>query len=178
MAMRVPPALPVILLSLTAWAGCQTGGISAVIPVSGGGTITVPIGPKGTPKAESDGYRVDLAALKPATEPRQAYYDFSLFLTAKSAPKRIRITDISDEKPAVLVDDAQPQVTNGKWETKTENLVAEDPRLAWIFQITHSYRVYRFSITQADGREVTMDQVVPYPPFIKEAIRTKWGEKY
>jgi hypothetical protein len=90
----------------------------------------------------------------------------------------VRIEDISDEKPALLLDDTQPKFDEGIWTGKSENIASEDPRMAWIFQIPHSYRVYRFIVTKADGREVTLDQVVPYAPFIKEAVRKKWGEKY
>lgn len=158
--------------------GCQSGSVSAVVPIAGGGKITVPMTRGGPPPAEADGFRVDRATISPSKDARELRYEFILQALKQSDLKRIRIDDISDETAVTLVDDDSPKFADGKWEAKTEMISADDPRLKWVFQITPSIRVFRFALTHADGRLTTLDQVSTYPQVVKQAIRTAWGEKY
>jgi hypothetical protein len=159
-------------------AGCQTGEVKAVVPISGGGHITVPLTPAGPPAGEADGYRVERATISPSKELHELRYEFGLVATKPPALRRIQVDDISDETAVPLVDDANPQFTNGHWSAKTVMIPADDPRLRWVFQITRSLRVYRFTLTALDGRQVAFNQVTGFPPNLKSAIRELWGEKY
>ncbi|PTX90935.1 hypothetical protein [Opitutus sp. ER46] len=174
------PCLLAFLLSLAAFlSGCQTGEILAVVPISDGGKINVPLTSKGPPQGEGGGYRVELAMVFPGKENRQAYYQFGMSATAKApALQRLRIEDISDEKPALLLDEANPKFEKNSWMGKTDIIAAEDRRMAWLFQITSSMRVYRFTLTTTAGETITFNHVSIYPPMIKESMRAKWGEKY
>lgn len=176
--MRSHSILAPLALALLACAGCQTGTVKAVIPIAGGGQITVPIGPQGLPVGEAEGYRTERAVLLPGAQERQAYYEFGLVAEKAPAPSRIRIEDISDAAPVLLVDQANPVFTDRVWREKSETINADDPRMNWVFQITMSYRVYRFTLNLQDGREVSFNHVTAYPPPTKGAIRAKWGEKY
>ena len=163
---------------ILAFGGCQTGSVSAVVPTAGGGHITVPMARGGPPPAEAEGYRVERATISPAKDARELRYEFTLLALQPPGLRRIQIEDISDETAAPLVDDQNPQFSESRWQAKTEMIPAEDPRLRWIFQITPSLRVFRFTFTLADGRRITLDQVSTYPPIVKQAVRNAWGEKY
>jgi hypothetical protein len=159
-------------------AGCQSGSVSAIVPVAGGGHINVPMRVGGPPPAEGDGFRVDRATIAPAKDTRELRYDFALVALNQPDLRRIQIDDISDETAATLIDDSHPQFNDRRWTASTEMIPAEDPRLKWMFQITPSLRVFRFTLTHADGRKTTLDQVSTFPPVLKQAIRGAWGEKY
>lgn len=167
-------AIPLLLLC----AGCQTGDVMMKVPISDGGEITVPLTGGGPKPGEADGYKVALSALEPGKENREAFYKFGLVCSHEPALRRIRVEDISDEKPALLIDDRDPKFTNRRWVQQSEVIAANDPRFQWIFQITMSMRVYKFTLTRADGTEVSFNQVTVYPPYVKAMVRNKWGEKY
>jgi hypothetical protein len=177
-SMRSLCALPLLASLVVICAGCQSGSISAVVPVAGGGHINVPMRAGGPPPAEGDGFRVDRATIAPAKDTRELRYDFALVAANQPDLRRIQIDDISDETAVTWIDDANPQFKERRWAASTEMIPAEDPRLKWMFQITPSLRVFRFTLTHADGRKTTLDQVSTFPPFVKQAIRAAWGEKY
>lgn len=170
-------ALPALLL-LVLCAGCQTGDVLMKVPISGGGEIEVPVTGGGPKPGHADGYTVDVASLEPGTEKREAYYKFGLVCAQQPALRRIRIVDISDEKPAVLIDDRNPKFKDRHWVANTPMIAAEDPRFQWVYQITMSLRVYKITLTLSNGSDVTFNHVTIYPPFVKGLIRAKWGEKY
>jgi hypothetical protein len=41
---------------------------------------------------------------------------------------------------------------DGAWRRETEPLPPTDPQLGWLATITNTLRVYRFTLTSADGR--------------------------
>lgn len=170
---------PVLLLPLLIlFAGCQTGDIKAVVPISGGKKITVALGRNGPEPGQAAGYRTEIAALLPGEDSRESFYQFALIVPAAAPLRRIQIADVSDDQPVTLVDDAQPQCTNGRWLGKSEAIMADDPRVRWALQLPLSLRAYRFTLTQPSGAEISFYHVTPYPPALKAAIRKRWGENY
>ena len=171
-------AITLLLPVAVALTGCHTGTVAEIVPTSGGGHITVPLTRNGLKPGSGGGYTVDASALEPAKEAHEAYYIFGLKTTQTPALSRIQIEDISDETAAPLVDDHAPKFTAGQWHMNTQAIAANDPRMKWIFQITPSLRVYQFTLTQKDGKQITFHHVTLYPPFVKAVIRHRWGEKY
>lgn len=173
------PCLPLLALSLIALlSGCATGDVKYVVPLAGGGQLSIPLNREGPPPGEGEGYRVIVGTLMPGKEEREAFYAFGLTTTKEPALRRIQVIDMSDEAPIPLVDDQQPQFTKGQWHGKSETLVANDPRLKFVYQITPSLRAYRFILTANDGHEISFYHIATFPPFLKAAMRSKWGEKY
>lgn len=159
-------------------AGCIHGDVAKVVPVSGGKTILVQLTREGLKAGEADGYRVSGATLTPGKESRTAVYNFGLKALHEPALRRIRIVDISDEKAAPLIDDQNPTFHNSEWVAQTDPISADDPRMQWVFQIPTSMRVYEFTLTESNGREVTFNHIVVYPPPLKAIMRSGWGERY
>lgn len=163
----------VVLLS-----GCVTGDVKYVVPLADGTQLNVPMTREGPPPGQAEGYRIVRGALQPGEAERTAYYEFDIVAEQEPALRRIQIIDLSDEAPIPLVDDQNPQFTNRRWTGKSETMTADDRRLKFIFQITFSLRVYRVVLTANDGHQITFNHIATYPPFFKQAIRGKWGEKY
>jgi hypothetical protein len=54
---------------------------------------------------------------------------------------------------ALLLSFAAPlPAADGAWRRETEPLPPTDPQLGWLATITNTLRVYRFTLTSADGR--------------------------
>lgn len=176
--MRIPSLIALLGLVVALTSGCQTGTVSAVVPIAGGGKINVPMTKNGPPPGEAEGYRSEIAALIPGAGEREAVYDVGIVALNEPALKRIVVEDISDETPFLLVDDQNPQFENRHWRTKSRVFSADHPHLKWVFHVTVSMRVTRFTLTALDGHEFSFNHVTVYPPFIKGAMRAKWGEKY
>lgn len=165
-------------LALLLCAGCQTGDVMMKVPISGGGEITVPITGRGPQPGTADGYTVDTSVLEPGKENREAFYKFGLLCSHEPALRRIRVEDISDVEAALLIDDRDPKFKDRQWTKASEVIAANDPRFQWVYQITMSMRVYKFTLTRNDGTEVSFNHVTVYPPYVKALVRAKWGEKY
>ena len=176
--MRSRSFVVILVPVLALLAGCATGEVSKVVPISGGKTLNVPLTREGVKPGEAEGYRAAGAVLMPGTEERTAVYNFALLALKEPALKRIRIVDISDEKESPLVDDPAPRFAEKHWLAKSDPINADDPRLQWVFQISPSVRVYHFILTRTDGSEISFNHVVFVPPPFKAAVRGKWGEKY
>lgn len=176
--MRFPCLLALALGAIAFTSGCNTGEVKAVVPISGGGKITVPLTKEGPAPGEAEGYRIEVAALQPGKQANEAFYGFGLVAAHEPALQRIQIEDISDEKAVTLIDEKDPKFVNRRWVASTEPITAEDPRLKWVMQITLSMRVYHVTLTLADGRTAAFNHVTTYPPFIKAAIRAKLGLNY
>lgn len=171
-------SIPLLVAFTAVLAGCQTGEVKAILPLADGTQIAMPITQAGPPRGEGGGYQVQQAMLLPPNPDHMLAYGFSLL--AKKAPdlKRIQIDDVTDETIEPLLDDKAPKFDKQIWHGMTDLMAPDDARLKWIYQITGSMRVYRFTLTPASGAKISFYHVSPYPPFIKAAVRSAMGEKY
>lgn len=157
--------------------GCATGTISMLATIAGGQTVRIPIGRKGVEPTEEDGVRVESAIFTLNAEKKLTYV-FELSEARKRVWQHVQVEDVSDAAPVVLVDDAQPELKNGHWRATSRPLGQSEPNLAWVATITNSVRVFRFTVTFADGKTLTLLQGEMFPDFIKAATRHEWGENY
>jgi hypothetical protein len=168
--------LPLALVALLA--ACSSGGsISMLTTIAGGEKIAVPLGPRGVEPSKKDGVQIELATCT-LNRDKKLVYAFELSDERKRAVRRVRVEDVSDASSALLVDDTQPALTQNRWRGSSRPFEPGDPSLAWLATITNSVRVYRFTVTFADGHEVALLQGSMFPNFIKSSIRQTWGEKY
>jgi len=176
--MRQSCFVSIVFLLLLAGCSSPSEGMRPV-PITGGRSILIPFGPQGPRPGKADGYEVLHAGAAPGAQARQTIYQFACSAPPGAALQRIQVDDISEEQPSPLIDDQQPWLSeNHLWHMDTAPLNADDPRLAWIYTVTPTMRVYRFTITDKAGHKSYLYQAVGYPDFIKSAIRRQWGEKY
>lgn len=176
--MRFPVGL--ILVSLLIYSGCSSpDGAMRPVPIAGGKVVGIPFGPQGPLPGRENGYEVLYAASVPGADKNQLIYKFSFSAPQGTKLKEVVVDDISDEQSASLVDDRQPWLDEQhRWHTETKPYDAKDPLLAWVYTVTPSMRVYRFTITDEAGKKTVLYQLTAYPAFMKGAIRFSWGEKY
>jgi hypothetical protein len=170
--------LPLAGLFALAVAGCATGDISMLVPVAGGEKVRVPLSRTGVVPTVEDGIRIESSVLLPTPDKKQAYYDFAFSDAQARALRSVKIEDISDEAPRLLVDDTKPEPAKGRWHAVTRPFDIREDALKWVLQLEKSARVYRFTAVFADGKKIVLNQAAIYPDPMKSIIRHLFGEKY
>lgn len=167
-----------LLAVAVAMAGCSTGGkTSMLVPVAGGGKVAVPLGKKGVEFTEANGVRIESASSTLDAE-KKLVYNFAFRDAKARALRQVIVEDISDDSPTLLVEDNAPVLEEGRWSGSSRGFTWGDPELRWLATISHTMRVYRFTITFADGEKLVLDQGSLYPNVLKSVIRHTWGETY
>jgi hypothetical protein len=166
------------LIGVALLAGCaQSGGIAMRATIAGGQEITIPLGSHGIEPAREDGLEVDFASCT-LNNDKKLIYGFHLSDSRGRALRRIRVEDVSDDTPILLVDDAQPALKDKKWLGGSKPFEPGDPAVAWVSTITNSLRVFRFTVTLPDGRDVVLLQGSMFLNPMKAVIRQAWGQNY
>ncbi len=148
------------------------------VHVAGGKVIGIPFGPNGPLPGRANGYEVDYAMIGPGANDKELTYRFVVKIPPGAVPQNIKVEDITDDVAYPLIDDVHPWLDSGFWHIETLPIKHDDPRLAWVLNVSPSLRVYRFTITDNSSRKTLLYQVTPYANFLKYEIRQKWGEKY
>jgi hypothetical protein len=163
---------------LAALAGCATGEYTYVKTTAYGERLNFPL-EKGQPQwASKGGITIWAAALLPSAEREKQEVFFAFGFTDESgvAPTKVRIEDVSDEKPLVVHEDNEPKLDEtNRWRSTPRMLKAGAPEIAWTSYVGDTFRVYRFVITKADGREVVLHQAMSVPAWMKASMRKTLG---
>jgi hypothetical protein len=165
------------LLSLGV-AGCATGDVVMLATIAGGEQVRVPLGRGGPVMTNEGGVRIDAATFV-FNKDKKVLYVFAFTDSRNRALRSIRVEDVSDTAPLVLLDEAQPKLSAiGEWRGESTPLESGDPRMDWFTTITNSVRVYRFTFTFADGQTLVLLQGAMFPAQVKAAVRQAYGQKY
>ncbi len=171
--------LGLLIIPLFLLAGCGTPEVvMQPVPIAGGKLVPIAFGPRGPIAGKANGFEVLYAASNPGAVATQLVYKFAFSAPPGTQLSRVIVDDISDEQNGRLVDDEKPWLDSDRWRTETKPYDSKDPLLAWVYTISHTMRVYRFTITDKAGKQTVLYQVTGYPAYIKAAIRATWGEKY
>jgi hypothetical protein len=164
-------------LVLALLTGCATGDVSMLATISGGERIRVPIGNTGVLPTVVDGVKSEGPVPRPDAQKKLVYY-FNLSDRRARPLKSVRVEDVSDAEPILLLDDTHATWTDGRWQGNSAPLGPEDRAMNWMTTITNTLRVFRFTVTFADGKTLTLYQGAMYPNFVKTMVRGGWGMNY
>jgi hypothetical protein len=164
--------------SLLGLGGCSTGDVAMMATISGGEKLRVPMGQGGIPPTVEGGVKIDVCTFIPK-ENKTLTYLFQFTDTKKRARRSVKVEDVSDDAPIVLVQAADPKLSaTGQWHGESEPIAQGNPRIAWLVTLPNSLRVYRFTLTFADGQTLVLLQGSMFPAPMKSAARHVFGEKY
>jgi hypothetical protein len=160
--------LPILWLS-----GCASSSSRLSVPIAGGQSVHLERQGTGFKPAQNDQIIVTDAGLQTVNLDGNYYVRWNFAITPKQAIMlgAIRIEDVSDPAPLLLVNDVAPQLDTGKW---TENAGLMEPSstsVRWLFEPKETVRVFRITITEPSGQSSQLYQGVQYSPPAKEAIR-------
>jgi hypothetical protein len=156
--------------------GCVSKEYSYSTTVSGGERIRFTFANGRPAPAKAEGIQIIDAGLLPNPAEKKVFYGFHLI--ADSDLKSVRVEDVSEEQPVLLYEDLSPKLEQRRWKGTTKAFSADDPEIKWVFYIAETVRVFRFTVTMADGRTVVLHQAAMVPAWMKGVIRSMFGEKY
>ena len=145
--------------------------------ISGGEKVAVPLGRGGVEPTKRDGVQTEPVIFNLDADKKLVYL-FGFTDAKNRTLKSVRVEDVSDAAPVTLFEDAAPALEKGRWHKTSAPFGAGQPHLAWMSTITNTVRVFRFTLTFADGQQFVLLQGAMFPSFIKEGVRKAWGEKY
>jgi predicted GH43/DUF377 family glycosyl hydrolase len=164
-----------LALLLVGLSGCASQTPSVRLLTSGGEKITVDLSRKGAVGPENKDLNVLGAAFLASPQQKKGIYAFALQLKSDVVLRGVKVEDVTETKARLMVDDTSPKVTGRKWTWSSPPVAPDDSSLAWVQNIDESFRVYRFTIVLADGRQIVMHHTGYYPPFVKARMRVDLG---
>jgi hypothetical protein len=166
-------ALSFFLLSVLWLAGCASSSSRVSAPIAGGQSVALKREGSGFKRAENDRIVVTDASLQVVNLNGNDYLRWRFAISPKQAAalSSIRIEDVSDPTPFLLVNDVAPQLDAGQWMENAGLMEPSSASVRWLFEPKETVRVFRLTMNEPDGRGYALYQAVPYAPVSKEAIR-------
>jgi hypothetical protein len=161
-------ALPVLWFT-----GCASSSSHLSVPVAGGETVALQRQGAGFKQAENDRIVITDANLQAVTLDGTHYLRWSFAIRPKQAAvlSSVRIEDVSDPAPLLLVNDVSPRLDAGKWTENAGLMDLASASVRWLFEPKETVRIFRFTVTEPDGQNNVLYQGVQYSPASKEALR-------
>jgi hypothetical protein len=177
MAMHAPNPRCGLLLLAAALAGCSSS-TSYMVPIAGGQKAEASIGKNGMVMLQDDMVRIEEASLRPAKD-RKGFIFFLVFAPKPGfVPKSVKIEDVTEDPVTVVCEDRDPKLQKGYWISPGTERDIHDPAIHWLLELDDSMRIYRFTITGADGRAAVLDQASMVPSSVKAFYRKLVGIAY
>lgn len=170
-------ALSILVAPLLLCSGCASSSPRLLIPIAGGQSVTLGRQGAGFRPAENERVVITDAGLQTVNLDGNYYVRWSFSIRPKQAIElsAIRIEDVTDPAPLLLVNDVAPQ-QDGKWTENAGLMELSSTGVRWLSESNQTVRVFRFTINEVDGRSYVLYQGVLYSQASKEAIRAMVGE--
>jgi hypothetical protein len=161
-------------IALAALAGCavpMTSSNTNVVPLANGEKMEMSVTAGGIATVSGEGVHIVQANLMPTADKKHVVYAFEVTVKEGLVAKHVTIEDMTEDPVRLVVDDPDPRLTNGHWKFTTPPLDPKQPGVEWITQLDDTIRVFRFTVTLADGHQVVLRQPWIYPIYLKSIIR-------
>ena len=160
--------LPAIWLT-----GCASSPSRVSVPIAGGQAVELARQGPGFKQAENDRGAITDASLQAVNLNGNNYVRWRFAISPKQASglSSVRVEDVSDSAPLLLVNDVAPQIDSGQWTANAGLMDLSSAGVRWLFEPKESVRVFRFTINEPDGQNGVLYQAVQFTPALKEAIR-------
>jgi hypothetical protein len=161
-------ALPVVWLT-----GCGGSSSRITVPVAGGQSVSLERHGSGFKQAENDRVIISNPVLQAVNLDGNYYMRWNFTILPKQAQtlSLIHIEEVSDAAPLTLVNDVAPQLEGGKWTENAGLIPVSSTNIRWLYEPKESLRLFRFTISEPDGRSYVLYQGAQYSPSSKEALR-------
>jgi hypothetical protein len=161
-------ALSVIWLT-----SCTSSSSRLLVPIAGGQTLELQRQGARFKNGENHLVMISNTGLEAVNLNQNFYVRWSFAISPKEATvlSMIRIEDVTDPAPLLLVNDLAPQLDGGQWTEKGGLMELSSASARWLFLAKDTVRVFRFTISGPDGQSYVLYQGVQYSPALKEAIR-------
>ena len=166
-------ALSILTLLVLLCGGCASSPRQLSIPITGGQTVSLERQGAGFKPAENDRVKISDAGLQAVSLNGNKYVRWVFSIQPKQAPalSTIRIEDVTDPAPLLLVNDVAPQLNGGKWTENAGLMELSSTNAQWLSKPNETVRVFRFTFNEPDGRSYVLYQGVSntqFRPFMRE----------
>ena len=157
------------IAALTAFTGCGSSSGSS------GGAATGGQGRPAYTPVQNERFAVTTVDLSAILLDNQKYarWTFGLKLRQPVQLRSIRIEDVTEGSPVLLVNDQAPQAEGSAWTGYTGAIEPSASALPWLFDNTPAKRTFRFTVTDLNGQDSVLEQAVTYPMKTKKDL-IKW----
>jgi len=153
-------------------AGCSTAPeYKYVTKIADGQRMEFPITGGGPERAHEGGLTVTTCQFLGPPRGGVTFLAFAIKNESGQEFKHVLVEDVTDEKPAKIQEDPTPKMVDGSWRGLSEPIRALAAPFEWLSYLDASNRVYRFTVTLADGKTVTLHQLTIFPAWLKEGMR-------
>ena len=104
---------------------------------------------------------------------KYARWTFGVKLRQTVQLRSIRIEDVTEGSPVLLINDQAPQVEASAWTGYTGAIEPSASALPWLFDNTPAKRTFRFTVTDLNGQDSVLEQTVTYSVKTKKDL-IKW----
>ena len=104
---------------------------------------------------------------------KYARWTFGIKLRQPVQLRSIRIEDVTEGSPVLLVNDQAPQSDGNAWTGYTGAIEPSASALPWLFDNAPAKRTFRFTVTDLNGQDSVLEQTVTYPVKMKKDL-IKW----
>jgi hypothetical protein len=104
---------------------------------------------------------------------KYARWTFGIKLRQPVQLRSIRIEDVTEGSPVLLVNDQAPQAEGNAWTGYTGAIEPSASAIPWLFDNTPAKRTFRFTVTDLNGQDSVLEQTVTYPVKTKKDL-IKW----
>ena len=121
---------------------------------------------------QNDRFAITTAELGAITMDNQKYvrWGFGLKLKQSVQLRSVRVEDVTDAAPVLLINDQAPQPEGNLWSGFSGAIEPNGSALPWLFENTPSKRTFRFTVTDLNGQVSVLDQTVTYSVKSKQAL--------
>jgi hypothetical protein len=157
--------------------GCAHQPLTESIPVSGGQNLTFTRVGTGFVKAENERFVVDEAGLTTyRTEGKNfVRWQFAIMPKRETALRVVRIEDVSDNSPVLVLEDRAPRIDERRWSRQSDLVHADTRSIPWLFEFGRTTRVFRISVRETNGKTSVLYQAVLFTPKAKKDFRVLMG---
>ncbi|MEO7599016.1 MAG: hypothetical protein ABIV50_08795 [Opitutus sp.] len=159
--------------------GCATGDYAYVTTTASGERIQIPLKGGSPERAKKGNLTVMHAALipSPTRDKKELLYLFGLQDSSAVPPSEIRVEDVTEDHAILMVEEKNPKFSKNLWSSTSKLFSGTDPEMNWVSHLDNSMRVFRFTVTGADGTKTVLNQGWMVPGWAKVPMRTALGMK-
>jgi hypothetical protein len=96
-------------------------------------------------------------------------YAFMFSLKRPIQMTRIRVEDVTDKQPVLLVDDRAPKIADNRWTGDTRAVSMTPKHFPWMFDGSTTKKLFRITVSTKDQGEITLEQPATY-----DAVAKRW----
>jgi hypothetical protein len=163
------------LLPLALLCGCVSDAPQVRLMVSGGDKVVFDLGRGEIVGEEQTDIYINSATLMTDATKKRGLYLFGATFKSTTPLKSVLVEDVTDPQAKEMVRDLEPKMKGATWIFTTEPVEGSDHSFGWVTELDESFRVYRFTFSFVDGRQVKLHRVTYYSPFVKPGLRKGLG---